>query len=96
MAGGTAADSVEHVWDDWRQAVTMTASELDSWLDTDESRSVGQGDGESTGHRSGRRIVAILRTRKSDLTPARSADRRRAQVHTAALCSRGPAAHCGW
>jgi hypothetical protein len=63
--------AVEEVWDDWKDAVNMTASELEEWLDTEESRSVGQrsgGSGESTGHRSGRRIVEILRTRKGDLS----------------------------
>ncbi len=63
-------DGLDEVWDDWKDAVTMTAAELERWLDTEESKSVGQGDGESTGHRSGRRIVALLRTRKGDLTDA--------------------------
>ena len=58
---------VDDVWDDWKDAVNMTASELESWLETEESQSVGQGEGESTGHRSGRRIVEILRTTKGDL-----------------------------
>ena len=62
------ADGLDEVWDDWKDAVTMTASELERWLETRESRSVGQGEGESTGHKSGRRIVDILRTNKSDLT----------------------------
>jgi Protein of unknown function (DUF3140) len=63
------AHDLDDVWDDWREAVNMTAGELEKWLDTDESQSVGQkdGDGEATGHRSGRRIVTILRTRKGDL-----------------------------
>jgi hypothetical protein len=67
---------VDEVWDDWRAAVNMTAGRLETWLDTDESRSVGQKDGgdkhagESTGHRSGRRIVEILRTTKGDLDDA--------------------------
>ncbi len=62
--------AVAEVWDEWTQAVTMTPSALEKWLETDESRSVGDtgGDGESTGHASGRRIVEILRTNKSDLT----------------------------
>lgn len=39
----------------------MAAAELEKWLETEESRSVGDdGGGESTGHRSGRRIVQIL------------------------------------
>ena len=62
------ADGLDEVWDDWKDAVNMTASELEKWLDTDESTSVGQGSGESTGHRSGRRIVKILQTNKGDLT----------------------------
>ena len=51
--------NVDDIWDDWKAAVNMTASEIEKWLDTDESREVGQKDdgGESVGHRSGRRIV---------------------------------------
>ncbi|MFC7794412.1 DUF3140 domain-containing protein [Streptomyces cinereoruber] len=51
------------------EAVNMTASQMEKWLDTEESRSAGQSDGggESVGHASGRRIVELLRTRKADL-----------------------------
>lgn len=58
------------VWEDFRAAVNMAPSELADWLDTEQSRDVGQksGGGESTGHESGRRIVEILRTKKADLT----------------------------
>jgi len=61
---------LDDVWDDWRDAVNMTASEIEKWLETDESREVGQKDagGESVGHRSGRRIIDILGTRKAELT----------------------------
>ena len=55
---------------DFEQAVTMTPKQLREWLDTDESRSVGQRDpdgGESIGHESGRRIVALLAKKKGDL-----------------------------
>ena len=66
-----ASTAVEEVWPDWKDAVTMTRGQLEDWLATQESRSVGdtsgQG-GESTGHRSGRRIVEILDTRKDELT----------------------------
>jgi hypothetical protein len=64
------AEGLDEVWDDWQEAVTMTPQELGGWLETEESRSVGDtgGDGESTGHASGRRIVEILRTTKDDLT----------------------------
>jgi hypothetical protein len=65
--------------DDFDSAVNMTASELEKWLETDESRAVGQkdGGGESTGHASGRRIVALLRTKKADLTDANRAHMRK-------------------
>ena len=36
------SDALDEVWDDWKDAVSMTASELERWLDTDESKSVGQ------------------------------------------------------
>lgn len=51
-------------------AVNMTAHQLEHWLGTDESKEVGQksGDGESTGHEMGRRIVEILSKHKADLT----------------------------
>jgi hypothetical protein len=54
---------------DFDQAVNMTAAELERWLETEESRKVGDkaGGGESTGHQSGRRIAEILRKRKDDL-----------------------------
>ena len=53
------------------QAVNMTAGEIQTWLKTAESRKVGfkkGGSGESVGHASGRRIVAILGTKAADLT----------------------------
>jgi len=64
----------EKIRKDFAEAVNMTASELKSWLDTDESRKVGwkgrdgKGSGESVGHASGRRIVAILGKTKDELT----------------------------
>jgi hypothetical protein len=64
------SDAVAEVWDDWRDAVNMTAKQLEDWLESDESKAVGQqeDDGEATGHKSGRRIVEILHTKKGDLT----------------------------
>jgi hypothetical protein len=59
---------------DFAEAVNMTASELKAWLQTKESRSAGwkgkdgKGSGESIGHASGRRIVAILSKNMADLT----------------------------
>jgi len=50
-------------------AVNMTKGQLDAWLQTDQSKEVGQkahdGD-ESTGHEAGRKIVAILGKKKAD------------------------------
>lgn len=62
---------------EFQDAVNMTPKQLREWLETDDSRSVGQmgsttksgsGGGESTGHQSGRRIVAILEKKVDDLT----------------------------
>ena len=59
---------------DFAKAVNMAASELKAWLQTRESRAVGwkgkdgKGKGESVGHASGRRIVAILGKDDADLT----------------------------
>jgi Protein of unknown function (DUF3140) len=59
-------------------AVNMTASELERWLDTAESKEVGQrqGGGESVGHESGRRIVTLLRAKRRELS-ARDAEHMR-------------------
>lgn len=56
--------------DTFNQDVNMTASQLEDWLKTDESRDVGQKEngGESTGHASGRHIVRILGKQQADLT----------------------------
>jgi hypothetical protein len=52
----------------FEDAVNMAPKELEDWLATDESKEVGWGDGESVGHESGRRIVAIKRKKKDDLS----------------------------
>ena len=59
----------DEVYSDFTDCVNMQPKELEEWLETEESKSVGDNDsGESTGHRSGRRIVEIKRTNKDDLT----------------------------
>lgn len=62
-------DDDETTWKEFQDAMNMTASELEKWLDTDESKEVGQksGNSESTGHASGRHIVKILKSKKGDL-----------------------------
>lgn len=63
------ADDKEKTYQDFKDAVNMAPKELEDWLDTDESKSVGDSDsGESTGHKSGRKIVKIKRKKKDDLT----------------------------
>jgi hypothetical protein len=64
------SDEAKEVRDEFGRYVNMTRSELQRWLDTDESKAAGQKDGgsESVGHDSGRRIVKILDKEKGDLT----------------------------
>jgi hypothetical protein len=59
-------------WQEFRDLVTMKPAELESWLETEESRGAGESKdgGESTGHASGRRILTILRTSEDDLSDA--------------------------
>lgn len=64
------ADDHETTWTEFKQAVNMTASALEAFLNTEPSRAVGQKTtegAESTGHAEGRRIVAMLRKKKGDL-----------------------------
>lgn len=61
----------QEVYDSFGDLVNLQPKQLEEWLETEESRSVGDSDnGESTGHRSGRRIVEIKRKNKADLTDA--------------------------
>jgi hypothetical protein len=64
-----SSKSREEVWQQWKALVNIAPAELERWLETDESKAVGDADsGESTGHKSGRRSVEIKRTNKDDLT----------------------------
>jgi hypothetical protein len=49
----------------------MTARQIEAFLDTDNSKKVGQkkDGGESVGHASGRSIIRILGKKQADLTP---------------------------
>ncbi|WP_019903252.1 DUF3140 domain-containing protein [Methylobacterium sp. 77] len=67
----TAKHDDAETWSAFKDAVNMTASELDRFLESEKSRAVGQKKGgatESTGHASGRRIVEILKSKKADLS----------------------------
>lgn len=62
-------DEQEQIYDQFNDLVNMQPKEIEEWLETDESQSVGYSeDGEeAVGHKSGRRIVEIKRTKKADL-----------------------------
>lgn len=62
------AKSDQEIIQEFQEVVNMSAKELESWLKTEESQEVGQksGDGESTGHESGRRIVKLLDKKESE------------------------------
>ncbi len=65
----SSSKSQEQIWNEWRDLVNVAPQDLEDWLETDASKSVGDADsGESTGHASGRRIVTIKRTNKADLS----------------------------
>ncbi|WP_299566099.1 DUF3140 domain-containing protein [uncultured Sulfitobacter sp.] len=65
----SSSKSHEEIWEEWRDLVNMAPQELEDWLETEESKSAGDSEsGESTGHKSGRRIVKIKRTNKDDLS----------------------------
>lgn len=57
------SDDNESTYKEFKDVVNMTATELEKWLKSDESKDVGQkkDGGESTGHESGRHIVSILK-----------------------------------
>jgi hypothetical protein len=55
----------------FRQAVNLAPKELERWLGTEESKSVGwtrEDDDESVGHKSGRRIVQLRRKKAAELS----------------------------
>ena len=65
------AEDHDRIYADFKEAVNMAPAELEAFLDTDQSHEVGQkksGSSESVGHESGRRIVAIKRRKKAELT----------------------------
>lgn len=63
------ANDQSDVRKEFDDAVNMTRSQLEKWLETDESQSVGMSKdgGEAVGHEMGRRIVELLDKKKSDL-----------------------------
>ncbi len=74
-----AQDDNAQIAKDFDAAVNMTPGELERWLETEGSKSVGWAGGEakttpdgseSVGHKSGTHIVAIKHKKKADLSEA--------------------------
>jgi hypothetical protein len=63
-------DTVNDVDAEFFSLVNLQAAKLENWLLSEESQTVGldAGDGESIGHKSGKRIVKILRKHRDELT----------------------------
>jgi hypothetical protein len=86
---------------DFQQAVNMSPSEIERWLETPESREVGYKDedgAESVGHASGRRIVELLRKRVADLSADDLAHMRKVVGYVHRHLAQRPAdvAHSRW
>ena len=60
----------KEIYTHFKELVNMTASQLEKWLQTAESKHTGQdsGDGEAIGHKSGKQIVDILHKKQTELT----------------------------
>lgn len=62
----------EEVYKEFHELVNMSPGEIEDWLKNEHSKEVGQdsGDGESVGHKSGKKIIRIKRRKKAELTAA--------------------------
>ena len=60
----------ESIIEEFKQAVNMTPKKIEAWLKTEESKEVGQKDGndESIGHKSGQKIIEILQKKQDKYT----------------------------
>ena len=92
-----AADN-EQTHKDFKDAVNMSAAEIEKFLDTPESKEVGwKGEGghdedeESVGHKSGKRIVQILHAKKGDLAEDDYAHMRKVVSYVHRHMAQGPA-----
>ena len=82
---------------EFHAAVNMTAAELEKWLAGEESQAVGwhhDGESEAIGHQEGRRLIQILRKKKTELSDDDYTHMRKAvgYVHRH-LAQGGPAEH---
>ncbi len=87
-----ANDDRQQTIDEFGDAVNMTRKELEEWLQTEESKSVGQSDGggESKGHESGRKIVELLEKNKSDYTDEDVEHMKRVNAYVKRHLGQGP------
>lgn len=87
-----AHDTPDDAYATFKEDVNMTAAELEKWLKTEESKSVGQdsGDGSSVGHHSGEKIVRILHKKKADLTADDEAHMRKVHGYISRHLAQGP------
>jgi hypothetical protein len=63
-------DEKTEIREGFGRAVNMTPKELETWLHTEEGRSVGwthEGESESVGHQSGRRIIELKHRKVAEL-----------------------------
>lgn len=88
MAGHEmTADEKKAIHEEFRRLVNIPVKRLRTWLDSDESRSVGMtsegekvtksGGGEAVGHHMGERILQIQATKQGDFSPEDFADMRK-------------------
>ncbi len=65
-----ADKSKEDIYKEFNKNVNMSPSEIEKWLQSEESNAVGQnsGDGESIGRKSAKQIIDIKKKKKEDLT----------------------------
>jgi hypothetical protein len=65
-----ANEEQESTYQTFKDTINMSPSEIEDWLDTEKSKSVGidSGDGESKGRKSAKKIIEIRRKKKDDLT----------------------------
>jgi uncharacterized protein DUF3140 len=85
-----ANDDRQQTIDQFGDSVNMTRNELEEWLQTEESKSVGQGEGESKGHESGRRIAKILQKNRSDYTDGDLEHMKRVNAYVKRHLGQGP------
>lgn len=99
------ADGHAKTYDDFKTAVNMTPAAIETWLETEDSKRVGwkgedgKGTGESVGHKSGKRIVEIVRAKKSDLSDDDYAHMKKVVSYVARHSKQGPAKdveHSDW